>query len=148
MSIIDRLAEIVATNDPRPLRARHAADLIRAGTDARWVGIYTVADGMVSNEVWSGPAAPAHPTFPVSQGLTAHAIGSKSVAVSNDVAHDSRYLTNQDDTGSELILPISVGDVIVGTLDVESGAVGAFDDDAVRAFEKIAHALTPLWSHE
>lgn len=39
------------------------------------MGIYSVNGGVVANETWSGPAAPAHPTFPVTQGLTAHASG-------------------------------------------------------------------------
>jgi putative methionine-R-sulfoxide reductase with GAF domain len=70
------------------------------------VGIYTVAAGTVSNEAWSGTGPPAHPTFPATEGLTAHAIAARAVALSNDVAADPRYLTNQADTGSELIIPI------------------------------------------
>lgn len=79
------------------------------------MGIYTVFDGVVANEAWSGPAGPAHPSFPVTQGLTAPAIGARAVAVSNDVVRDPRYLANQDDSGCELIVPVLADLDIVGT---------------------------------
>ena len=140
------LDDLAAGGGPRRERAARAADAIRAATGCRWVGIYTVAGGTVTNEAWSGPAAPAHPMFADTQGLTAHAVRTGSVALSNDVARDPRYLTNQDDSGSELIVPVLVGGRVVGTLDVESGAVGAFDGAAVARFERLAEALHPLWA--
>src|SRR5262249_10302667 len=123
-----------------------AARLIREASGARWVGIYTVANGFVSNEAWSGPGAPAHPTFPVTQGLTGHAVRAAAVAVSNDVLLDPRYLTNQDGSGSELIVPILVAGKVVGTLDIESDTIGAFGGAEIARYEEIAARLCPLWS--
>jgi GAF domain-containing protein len=142
---LERLATMITTNQPRPARARAAADLIRRETQARWVGIYTVAGGMVSNEGWSGPGAPAHPTFPVTQGLTGHAVQARAIALSNDVRRDPRYLTNQDDSGSELIVPVMAADQVVGTLDVESDATGAFGATEIARYENLARALRALW---
>lgn len=68
-----------------------------------------------------------------------------SVALSNDVARDPRYLTNQDDSGSELIVPTLVDGRVVGTLDVESGRPGGFDGTAIARYEHLATALHPLW---
>jgi hypothetical protein len=62
------LRAAVAADAPRESRARVVAGLVRHATGARWVGVYTVADGLVSNEGWSGPGAPAHPTFPTPAG--------------------------------------------------------------------------------
>ena len=39
-------------------------------TGRRWVGVYEVTPTEVVNLAWSGPAPPAHPTFPAAQGLT------------------------------------------------------------------------------
>jgi putative methionine-R-sulfoxide reductase with GAF domain len=77
--------------------------------------------------------------------VTAHALRTRAVAVSNDVARDPRYLTNQDDSGSELIVPVVYGDQVVGTLDVESGGTGAFSGAAIDRYEKLAEALHALW---
>jgi GAF domain-containing protein len=125
--------------------AAAAAGLIRAHSGVRWVGIYTVADGEVVNEAWDGPGPPAHPTFAADQGLTSHAIRTAASVVSNDVANDPRYLTNQTDSGSELIVPIVVDGAVVGTLDIESDVVGAFDAQRVTWFEQLAGPLGALW---
>jgi L-methionine (R)-S-oxide reductase len=151
MSLVDddfirRLATTAVGREAREDRARVLAELIRTGTSARWVGIYSVAGERVVNDAWSGPNAPAHPVFPATQGLTSHAITTARTVVSKDVASDPRYLSNQDDSGSELIVPVVVGDRVVGTLDVESDRVDAFGERDVAAFEQIAAVLGPLWS--
>lgn len=126
-------------------RASRTAELIRTRTGRRWVGIYRVTSNEVRNVAWSGPAAPAYPSFPIEQGLTGASIRSRSTVLSNDVANDPRYLTNQDTTGSELIAPVLVADEVVGTLDVEDAATDAFDEDDRILFERLAAALTDLY---
>jgi L-methionine (R)-S-oxide reductase len=126
-------------------RAQHLADLIRASTSRRWVGVYQVTGGKVVNLAWSGPSAPAHPSFPVGEGLTGAAIETRESVVSNDVAQDPRYLTALASTGSELIVPIVIGAGVVGTLHVEDERSNAFDDDDQRLFERAASAMGPLF---
>lgn len=135
----------VTADEPVAARAARAAALIRDRTGTRWVGIYTVTADLVVNEAWSGPAAPAFSRFPVDKGLTALAIASGRPVVSNDVAGDARYLTNQADSGSELIVPVSDGNRVVGTLDVESGVVDAFHEADVERFQRLATLLRALW---
>ncbi len=129
----------------RSERAQAAADLIRHATVSRWIGIYTVTGTSVVNEAWSGPCPPAFPTFARERGLTAHALRARAAALSNDVANDRRYLANQDDSGSELILPVVREGRIVGTLDVESDEIGAFDGTLIAHYERCAEALSALW---
>jgi L-methionine (R)-S-oxide reductase len=143
---LHRVAAAAGGPGAKSERATELAELIRAATSARWVGIYSLAGGQVISDAWSGPGAPAHPTFPATQGLTSHAITTRSTVVSNDVASDPRYLSNQDDSGSELIVPVLFDDRVVGTLDVESDRVDAFSERAVSGFERIAAAMRPLWS--
>lgn len=135
----------IRADGPADERAARAAELIRTRTGRRWVGIYRVTSRGVENLAWSGPGAPAHPNFPIEQGLTGAAIGSRTTVVSNDVARDPRYLTNQESTGSELIVPVLLDGTVVGTLDVEDPATGAFDATDQRLFEDLAAALTGLY---
>jgi putative methionine-R-sulfoxide reductase with GAF domain len=143
--ILQRITAAVTAPGARDERALEAADLIRHGTGQRWVGIYTVTDSEVFIEAWSGPGPPAFPTLPRDRGLTAHALRTRAPALSNDVAGDPRYLTNQDDSGSELVLPIAGEGELTGTLDVESGEVGAFDGASIALLERCARALAALW---
>jgi L-methionine (R)-S-oxide reductase len=126
-------------------RAARAAALIRARTGRRWVGIYEVGGGWVRNLAWSGPGPPAHPSFSSDRGLTGAAIRTRRTVISNDVARDRRYLTNQDSTGSELIVPVVVAGTVVGTLDVEAAERNAFDDGDRALFEAVAGALAGLY---
>ena len=107
--------------------------------------MYEVTPTEVVNLAWSGPAPPAYPRFPADQGLTAVAISTRETVVSNDVARDPRYLTALASTGSELIAPVIVGDRVVGTLDVEDEATGAFSNDDRRLLELVAGELGPLY---
>ena len=94
---------------------------------------------------WSDPAPPAYLCFSADQGLTGAAIKARETVVSNDVARDPRYLTALASTGSELIVPVIVGDEVVGTLDVEDESTGAFSDDDRRLFERVAGEMGPLY---
>jgi L-methionine (R)-S-oxide reductase len=129
----------------REERSRRVADLVRSATGRRWVGVYEVTPTEVVNLAWSGPAPPAHPRFSVERGLTGAAISTRETVVSNDVARDPRYLTALATTGSELIVPVIVGDRIVGTLDVEDESTDAFGADDQRLFERVAAEMRPLY---
>jgi GAF domain-containing protein len=122
------------------------AELIRRESGRRWVGIYRVADDVVVNLAWSGPAAPAHPRFAIGQGLTGAAIASRATVRSDDVANDPRYLTNQTTTGSELIVPVLLDEAVVGTIDVEEAHLHAFSVHDETLFEEIAAALSRLYA--
>jgi L-methionine (R)-S-oxide reductase len=125
-------------------RALRVAELIRTHTARRWVGIYRIDDGEMHNLVWSGPSAPAHLSFSVGFGLTGAAIEFAATVISNDVSDDSRYLTNQPSTGSEMIVPVLVGPRVVGTLEVEAAETGVFDDSDQVLFEALAAALVEI----
>jgi L-methionine (R)-S-oxide reductase len=144
----ERITAAASGTEAKGVRAKRVADLIREETSARWVGIYTVSAGQVVNDAWSGPGPPAYPTFPATQGLTSYAIRTARTVVSNDVASEARYLSNQDDSGSELIVPVLVDERVAGTLDIESERINAFSDRDVMRFEQIASALQSLWSSD
>ena len=141
----DSVRAIAERPGARGERAQQVAELIRSRTNRRWVGIYEVTPTEVVNLAWSGPGPPAYPSFPVARGLTAAAISARETVVSNDVASDPRYLTALASTGSELIVPVVLGDRVVGTLDVEDEATNAFADEDQRLFERAARELTPLF---
>jgi putative methionine-R-sulfoxide reductase with GAF domain len=145
-SVIAELGVISAGEGSREERAARAADLVCRATGARWVGIYTVTDAVVTCDGWSGPGAPAYPSFAVTEGLTAHAVHTGAPALSNDVSRDPRYLADQEDSGSELIVPILADGRVAGTLDVESDRTGAFGGSAILDYEHLADAVRPLWA--
>ena len=146
--ILQRIARAAAEEQqPRDVRARNAAAIIRETREYRWVGIYDVTDDEVSLLAYAGAAAPASPRFFVSQGLTAAAVKSRAPVVVGDVSKDERYLTAFSTTRSEAIVPVlgAESGIVIGTLDVESERVDAFDSDDTAFLEDCAAALMPLY---
>ncbi len=144
---LSKIRSIASSNEARAERARQIADAIRALGPYRWVGVYDVSAELVSIIAWSGPGAPAYPTFPVTKGLTSSAIQQKATVVVGDVRSDPRYLTAFGSTLSEIIIPIldPRDPVVVGTIDVESERGNAFSDADRKNLEECARAALALW---
>jgi len=145
--IVSNITSIVSSSDSRHEKAQRIADTIKEFGPYRWVGVYDVDPEAVSAIAWSGPAAPAYPTFPSSKGLTSSAIKEKATVVAGDVTNDPRYLTTQGSTLSEIIVPVlSTRDGnVMGTIDVESEKANAFGDRDREILEQCARAALPLW---
>ena len=98
--------DVLASDLGRAEKAIQIAELIRQAGRYRWVGLYAVTDQEITAIGWSGPGAPAHPRFPVAQGLSGAAVSTKRAVVVNDVTADPRYLTAFASTLSEAIVPV------------------------------------------
>jgi L-methionine (R)-S-oxide reductase len=146
-NVLGQIRMTAASGGDRAIRATRLADMIRKLGEYRWVGVYDVDEQDVSIIGWSGPGAPAHPTFPVTEGLTGAAIRDKKSVIVGDVRNDPRYLTAFGDTLSEMIIPILApgGGRVIGTVDVESERTNAFLDADQKMIEQCAQAALPLW---
>jgi PAS domain S-box-containing protein len=76
-------------------------------------------------------------------GIVGWVAGSGQTLVVDDVSDEPRYYSHPGlpDTRSELTVPIMLGQRVIGVLDVQSGELGAFDEDDVETFETLADAL-------
>ncbi len=109
--------------------------------------MYDVGKETVSIIAYSGPGAPAYPTFPSTQGLTGAAIREKATVVVGDVRTDPRYLTAFGSTLSEIIVPVldPQSGKVIGTIDVESERANAFSVNDQKLLEECAQAALLLW---
>lgn len=144
---LNQILMTAAGSDDRAVKAKRLAELIQKLGEYRWVGIYDVGPETVSIVGWSGPSAPAYPSFPVTKGLSGSAIESKKAVIVGDVRNDSRYLTAFGSTLSEMIVPVlHPGDGrVVGTVDVESERANAFTSRDREMIEQCAQSALPLW---
>ena len=145
--IVKRIRLIVTGKEVRSEKAKQVAEVVRTLGDYRWVGVYDVGSEMVSILAYSGPGAPAYPTFPITQGLTGAAIREKATVLVGNVQSDPRYLTAFGSTLSEIIVPIldPLRGEAVGTMDVESERANAFSSSDQTLLEECARAALPLW---
>jgi L-methionine (R)-S-oxide reductase len=145
--IVKRIRSIVTGKDVRSEKAKQLAEAVRSLGNYRWTGVYDVGNELVSIIAYSGPGAPAYPTFPITEGLTGAAIREKATVLVGDVQTDPRYLTAFGSTLSEIIVPIvnPQSRKVVGTIDVESELANAFSASDQRLLEQCARAALPLW---
>ncbi len=147
--LLPRLEHLAGRGEGRAVILKQMADLLRRSGNHRWVGLYEIdhAAGLVRNLVFSGPGAPAFPAFSLSKGLTAKAIRERRTINVGDVAADPAYLTAFGSTRSEIIVPVfdATGEIVVGTIDVESEYPNAFSDDIQILLEDCSDAIRRLW---
>src|SRR5262245_17762441 len=144
--ILSRLAAIAARHDDRARRGKEAAESIRLARNFHWVGLYDVTASEIRALAWTGVKPPAFPIFPRSQGLNGAAVSAGCPVVVNDVRNDRRYLTTFGTTLAEAIVPVRLGDAIVGTIDVESDQVNAFKAEDEHFLRRCGAAVVWLWS--
>jgi L-methionine (R)-S-oxide reductase len=92
-TVLRGIEDALASDLGRAEKAVQIAELVRQAGSYRWVGRYAVTDQEITAIGWSGPEAPAHPHFPVIQGLSGAAVATGRAVVVNDVTADPRYLT-------------------------------------------------------
>jgi putative methionine-R-sulfoxide reductase with GAF domain len=145
--ITKRIRSIVTGKDGRSEKAKQLAEAVRSLGNYRWTGVYDVGNEMVSIIAYSGPGAPAYPTFPVTDGLTGAAIREKATVLVGDVQSDPRYLTAFGSTLSEIIVPVlnPQSGKVIGTMDVESEHANAFSTSDQQLLEECVRAALPLW---
>jgi phosphoserine phosphatase RsbU/P len=68
------------------------------------------------------------------QGITGHAAGHREAMRVDDVREDSRYIEfpHSDNVRSELVIPLTIRERLVGVLDLESTRIGAFSAENER----------------
>src|SRR5437868_11618619 len=92
-NVQNSISSLLQSSLVRDEKAHKIAQCIREAGNYRWVGIYDVGAEFVSIAAYSGPGAPAFPTFPKMDGLTGAAIRDRASVVVGDVRNDPRYLT-------------------------------------------------------
>jgi len=139
---LKRIRSIVTASGDRTERAKQLAEAVRSLGNYRWTGVYGVGKEAVSIIAYSGPGAPAYPTFPITKGLTGAAIREKTTVIVADVRKDPRYLTA---FGSTLSILDPQSGTLIGTIDVESERADAFSVNDQKLLEECAQASLPLW---
>ena len=108
-----------------------------------WVGFYML-DPKDPETLVLGPFAgepTPHVRISVHRGICGAAVVARSSIVVDDVGADPRYLSCSIKTRSEIVVPIFVGDKVVGELDIDSHAPAAFTDADRSFLEEVAQGI-------
>ena len=99
--------------------------LLYAGRQYFWIGIYLVVGDNVVQQVFRGPVPPGH-SFALGSDNVGTVAQTGISKVVPDVAHDAKYRACFAETRSEIVLPIKIAGRILGVVDVQSDKLNAF----------------------
>lgn len=106
-----------------------------------WTGFYFMKDGSLAIGPYIGRPT-EHTNIKVGQGICGRAVAENNTIVVDDVTKEENYLACSLETKSEIVVPIRVGDDIIGEIDIDSDKKSAFDDEDRKFLEKVADIIS------
>jgi GAF domain-containing protein len=109
-----------------------------------WVGVYVLDGGVLNLGPYVG-AATEHVLIPVGRGVCGTAVAEARNLIVEDVRTEQNYLSCSVQTRSEIVVLIRDPETgqIVGEIDADGDAVGAFDSSDEALLESVALRLVP-----
>ena len=140
-----KVSSILSLEDLLP----HVTDLLRDAFDYHAVSISLREDGSDYIVLRAGGGAADGAVHPIGhrlklgEGINGWVAERGETVLANDVSKDSRFLFVEalKDVKAELTVPITVGDEVVGVLDIESTSLNAFDETDQFTAETLAYSL-------
>jgi signal transduction histidine kinase/CheY-like chemotaxis protein len=83
-------------------------------------------------------------TIPVGTGVTGWVAEHNQAVLISDVRQDPRYVAGMSGVVSEAAVPLALGELIIGVLNVESPRPGAFDESDLQLLSTLAGTLTAI----
>jgi L-methionine (R)-S-oxide reductase len=133
-------AAIAAATDRQAAMFRAITTLKEALPHYSWVGIYLLEGAELVLGPYLGKPSP-HTRIPLNSGICGAAASEKATIIVDDVNSDPRYLACSLDTRAEIVVPIMIGDLVLGEIDIDSDQPAAFTTEDRELLEKVAAAL-------
>ena len=111
-----------------------------------WVGIYMREGDKLVLVAWDGPEATQHVRIPVGQGICGLAARTGETVIVDDVNTNDRYLACFPQTRAEIVVPLLLGQEVIGEIDIDSDTRAAFtraDRDLIEEAAAILTAYLP-----
>ena len=121
--------------------ANTAALLYWSLPQLNWAGFYLVEPG--SGDLLLGPfqGRPACVRIPIGQGVCGTAADRRETLVVPDVHAFPGHIACDSASNSELVVPVTDGDRLLGVLDLDSPVRGRFDDVDARGLEALVRVF-------
>jgi len=136
--LIQSLDALLA-GEPNPISgaANMAALLYWSLPDLNWAGFYLV--DAASGDLLVGPfqGRPACVRIPIGQGVCGTAAARRETVVVKDVHEFPGHIACDAASNSEIVVPIIVGDRLLGVLDLDSPRTQRFDEQDARGLEAL-----------
>lgn len=106
-----------------------------------WVGIYVVEGDELVLSAWAGEEETEHTTIKVGEGICGMAAATGRTEIVPDVTEREEFIACFPSTRSEIVVPITGLDGVMGEIDIDSDWLDAFDDRDRELLEDAAERL-------
>lgn len=149
--ILSETAEILSRSSPLESRLQTVMQLLHERIPhAHWVGIYWLHGQELVLGPYVGPPT-EHTRIPVGRGVCGTAVAQNQNQIVTDVRKVTNYLACNLETLSEIVVLIRHPESgeILGQIDVDGTAVGAFDESDEALLQQIADQIAwQIVAHE
>ena len=134
-----QVAEALLQSQPNQMArlANASAFLYDSFDHINWVGFYVYDGNQLTVGPFQGKVACAE--IPLGKGVCGEAALKRKTMVVKDVHAHPNHITCDENSRSEVVVPIYKNDQLFGVLDVDSPIVDRFDQDIVRFFEEFVN---------
>lgn len=131
--------------------ANASAVLNQAMKEINWVGFYLCENRDAEEKSGSGflvlgpfQGKPACVEIQVGKGVCGTAVEKKEVMLVKDVHEFPGHIACDSASRSEIVLPIRVGEAVVGVLDIDSPYLARFDEEDKAGLEKVISVIEEM----
>ncbi len=146
-SLQTKVREIIDSKSNRDEKLKAICQLLKDNVGYfDWVGFY-IAD-LAKKELLLGPYVgepTVHTRIPFGKGICGQAAERKETFLIQDVSKQINYLSCSPKVKSEIVVPISKNDEIVGQIDIDSHTISPFSQDDQQFLEEISKELSKVF---
>jgi len=122
-----------------PVLANVAAFLYEQLNDVNWVGFYLLHEGSLLLGPFAGK--PACVRIPFGKGVCGKAVALRNTQRVDDVSIFPGHIACDDQSKSEIVIPIVVENKVYGVLDIDSPKKGRFTPEDQKDLEELVILL-------
>ena len=146
-AVLDELRALLADEtDPTANAANMAALIFQRVPRLNWAGFYFLKDGVLVVGPFQG--LPACTRIPLGRGVCGTAAQRRETVVVPDVHAFDGHIACDSASQSEIVVPLVVGDELVGVLDVDSPELDRFSGEERALFEAAAVVFVDSWKRK
>lgn len=107
--------------------------------EINWAGFYLYKNEELVLGPFQGKPACTH--IAIGRGVCGTAVATRATQLVRDVHDFPGHIACDSDSNSEIVIPIIIGDKIIGVLDIDSPIVNRFDNEDKKYIEKFVEIL-------
>ncbi len=134
---------VAAATAPRAALQAAMQAIAAAHAHYEWVGVYVLRGDELRLEVFVGQDT-EHVAIEVGKGVCGTAVAQRANQLVTDVRELDNYIACSESVRSEIVVLIWHQGEIVGQIDADCDAVGAFDASDEALLSRIAEILAPV----